>query len=132
MHARQDDLLRTTIQRGLDVEQDICHGSASSLAARDGRDAERAVIVAAVLHLDEGARAAVQAGQRFAGDRFEVEGWKVENIFDEVILAVIWDDTRYTRQVEGFSRLKSRPAAGGDDLYHSGAGDAADDPARIG
>jgi hypothetical protein len=132
VNAGQDDLLRAAIQRGLDVEQDIRHGAAASLAARDGGDAERAVVVATVLHFDEGARAAVQTGQGLAGDGFEVEGWKIENIFNEVILAVIWDDASHARQFEGFLRLESRPAAGGDDLLHARPGDAADDAARIG
>ena len=109
MHACQDDLIRAAIQRGLNIEDDIRHRAASPRAARDGRDAERAVIVASVLHFDEGARAAMQAGQGDAGQRFKVEGADrgqgQERLRNELVLAVVRHDAGDARQFEGFLRL---------------------------
>ena len=78
MHAGQHDLFGAASQRGLNIENHIRHRAAATFAARNGRDAERAVIVTAILHLDEGARAAMQAGQRLAGNRFEVKRFRLE------------------------------------------------------
>ena len=79
MDTGQNNFLCPALQRRLNIENHIRDRAAAPLAACDGRDAKRAVIITAILHLDEGARAAMQPGQRFAGNRFEIKGflWEV-------------------------------------------------------
>ena len=68
--ACQHDLLRSAIQRRVDIGENRLHRAAAAGTARQGGDAESAGIVAAILDFDEGACSGVQAGQRLAGQRF--------------------------------------------------------------
>ena len=79
MDASEDNLFRAATQRRLDIENDIRNGTTTSFATRDGSDAERAMIITAILHFDEGARATMQARQRLARDGFKVKRflWKI-------------------------------------------------------
>lgn len=101
MHACQNDLLRAAVESGLNIEKDIGNRAASPCAARDGGDAERTAIVATVLHFDEGARAAMQAGEGNANQRFNVKcrRSKVERFQNETILAVICHNAQNIWQI---------------------------------
>ena len=74
MDSGEHDLFRTAIQRRLDIENDIRNGATAPFASRNGRDTERALIVAAILYFDESACAAMQTGERLAGEGLNIEG----------------------------------------------------------
>ena len=57
----QHDLPGTAVQRRLDIEQNIRRRAAASFPAGNGGDTKSTVIVTAILDLDEGACAVVQA-----------------------------------------------------------------------
>ncbi len=78
MDAGENDLFRAAVERELNILDHIGDGSAPRFAARDSGDAKRALIIATVLHFDEGARAAMQTGERDASERFKVERRKGE------------------------------------------------------
>ncbi len=71
--ACQHDLLRPARQRKLNIADHLLQRTRPPLPARHGGDAERAGVVAPVLHFNESARAAVKTGERLAGEGLEVE-----------------------------------------------------------
>ena len=66
MHTRQHDFFCAARQRELNILESHPPADASALPARDGGDAERAGIVAPILHFDEGPRATMKARQGLA------------------------------------------------------------------
>ena len=95
MHARQHDFLRAPIQRRLDIRDHIRQRTRTTFTARNSRDAESAVIITAVLHLDESAGALAQTGQRLASNRFQIEGfiWQIEKFGNQRFFLRIIDYT---------------------------------------
>ena len=73
MYTRQDDLLGPARLRRPNIENDVGNGPAPTLSPGDRGNAERTVIITAILHLDESARATMEARQWFASNRFEVK-----------------------------------------------------------
>ncbi len=61
MNAGQDDLLRAAVECRGYIPQHFIQPAAAPCPARNARDAESTVVIAAILHLDEGARAQVRA-----------------------------------------------------------------------
>ena len=96
MDAGKHDLFCAAIQSGLNIEDHIGNGAASTFAAGNGCDAKRALIVASILYFDEGTRAAMQTGERLAGDRFEVKRLlrKIKNIRNKMIFSIIGYNAR--------------------------------------
>lgn len=134
MHTSEDNLLRAATQCGLNIEDDIRQKTTATLTTRDSCDAERAVVVASVLHFDEGSRAAMQAWERLAGDGLKVKNgkWGLENVGNQMILAIIRDNALNVWKFERFVRVKSRPTPCRDYFLHTRAGNPADGPTRIG
>lgn len=80
MDTGENDFFCAAIERELNILDHIGDGSAPRFAARDGGDAECALIVTAVLRFDEGARAAMKTGEWDARERFKIERRKVEGL----------------------------------------------------
>jgi hypothetical protein len=69
MHTCQHNLFGATgsaSQRILDIEDHVGNRAAATFTSCNRGDAERALVVATILYLDEGARTTVQAGQQLA------------------------------------------------------------------
>src|SRR5215216_6867943 len=132
MDSGENDFLCAAIERGLNIENYICYWTAASLTARDRCNAKCAVIVTTILHLDEGARPAMQARQWLALDRFQVEHrrGKVEGLRNQVIFLRVGDNMQNIGKSGSFRRLESRPAAGGNDFPDAEPGDLANLAAR--
>ncbi len=109
-------------------------GAAAPGAAQQAGDAESAAVVAAILHLDEGARALARPGQRLALHRLQVEALdrQVEHLADQIILFGIGDHALHAAQGGGLLRPEGGPAAGDDHLFGAEAAHLAHFLARIG
>src|SRR5688572_33378754 len=100
MNTRQNNFLCATRQCSLDIQDYIRYRTAAARAARNRCDTKRAMVIAAILDFDEGARPAVQAGERLASDRLKIKGipGKLQYLRNQLILDLILDYTQDTRQ----------------------------------
>src|SRR5688572_2169354 len=91
MHAGQDDFFRLAGQCRLDIEKNVCYRAAATFAACNGGNAEGTAIITTILHLDEGARTAVQSRQRFTSNWFQIKRFlrEVQQIRDKMVFAII-------------------------------------------
>ena len=134
MYAGEDYLLGITLQRGLNIGKDLRDRATVAASARNCRNTKSAMVIAAVLYFDEGACSVVKAGHPLAGDWLQVEGflWKIQIICNKPVFAIISDHLRDGGQAGSLPRLNGDPTAGRNYLFHPGAGDLADLPARVG
>src|SRR5215217_1921797 len=121
MDTGQHDLFCAAVERRLNIENYICKWTTARFAARNSGDAERAMVVASILHLDESARTVMQPRQWLAGKRFEVKGFKlkVKNIGNKMMFSFIGDNLQNMRQVSCLRWLQRGPTSRGDNIVHS-------------
>ncbi len=134
MHAGQDDLFRPASQCRLDIENNVRHRTAAPFAACNGGNAERAVIITAILHLDEGARAAMQSGQRFTRNWFQIKRFLrggSDTSATRWSLRSFVTTCQNVRQIQRLLRLEGCPAARRDNFIHTRPRHLTDLPARI-
>ncbi len=102
-------------------------------SARQGGDAECAAVVAAVLNLDEQARALPQTWERSAFDWFLFENLRgdLKQVRYKPVLDLIGHHSRDIREQRSRFRLQCGPASGGDDPGISLSLDPANRLARV-